>query len=918
MQCSLASAALVVLSAAPAAAQCSPEWSTEFVPPGLDGDVRALCVFDDGAGPALYVGGTFTYAGSVLANGIARFDGLVWSALAGPAGPGTNGAVHGLAVHDDGSGAALYATGTFTTAGGQPAARVARWNGSGWSALGAGISYAASGFSYGNALLSHDSGTGPELWVTGAFNVAGTTSVYGIARWSGGAWSAAGGGMHFGPGHDLAVYDSGNGPELYVCGNFDEIAGVPARYVARWDGSAWHDAGNTDLASVRALAVHDDGTGPRLYAGGFFTNGVFGGVPASGVARWNGASWQPVGAGLSGIQGYVVQDLLSADLGAGPRLVATGAILASGATPLQHLAAWNGADWQALGALSAAGSSVPGWALGMFDAGAGPRLHVGGLFPAADGTVVLNLARLDGAGLAAVGTGEGASSVVRAFVRHDDGAAAGPALYVGGEFGAIGGVAASGVARFDGTWSALGGGIAGAVHALASFDEGAGPRLFAAGQFTTAGGVPARNVARWDGAAWSALGPGLGATVLALLPHNDGSGLKLYAAGYFVDVAGQAGRRIARWNGATQAWEALGSIGATGFGDKVRCLASYQGELVIGGGFLQADGLVAPYAARWNGTAWQSLGPPSSYLDKDVIAMQVWQSPGGPLLYLGGVFGWPHYRVAAWDGTAVVPAFPAAFPLDNVYALAVHDDGSGAALYAAGRVDLADAQVVPGLARSSGGAWTAVTTSITSPNTTEVFALASHHAAGDAHPALWMGGNFRAVDGAATSRIARRDGCAEPATPFCLGDGSATACPCGNASAPGAGEGCLHSLGTGGRIDVTGLASITVDQIELRGSRMPSSTAVYIQGSARQSGGAGAVFGDGLRCVGGSVIRLRTKVNAAGASRYPEPGEAPVSVRGFVPAGSTRHYQVWFRNAAAFCTPSTFNLTNGASVAWSG
>jgi len=34
--------------------------------------------------------------------------------------------------------------------------------------------------------------------------------------------------------------------------------------------------------------------------------------------------------------------------------------------------------------------------------------------------------------------------------------------------------------------------------------------------------------------------------------------------------------------------------------------------------------------------------------------------------------------------------------------------------------------------------------------------------------------------------------------------------------------------------------------------------------------------------------------------------------------GSLRHYQVWYLNAAAFCTASTFNLTNGVSVTWQG
>jgi hypothetical protein len=29
-----------------------------------------------------------------------------------------------------------------------------------------------------------------------------------------------------------------------------------------------------------------------------------------------------------------------------------------------------------------------------------------------------------------------------------------------------------------------------------------------------------------------------------------------------------------------------------------------------------------------------------------------------------------------------------------------------------------------------------------------------------------------------------------------------------------------------------------------------------------------------------------------------------------------RTYQLWYRNAAVFCTTSTFNLTNGIEVSW--
>ncbi|MBL8862324.1 MAG: PQQ-binding-like beta-propeller repeat protein [Planctomycetes bacterium] len=147
---------------------------------------------------------------------------------------------------------------------------------------------------------------------------------------------------------------------------------------------------------------------------------------------------------------------------------------------------------------------------------------------------------------------------------------------------------------------------------------------------------------------------------------------------------------------------------------------------------------------------------------------------------------------------------------------------------------------------------------------------------------------------------------------FCFGDGSGTACPCGNSGASG--RGCANSVSASGALlAASGGASLSNDTLILAGAGMPNSSALYFQGTTQVA----APFGDGLRCAGGTVIRLGTRSNAGGASSYPLAGEAPVSVRGFVPsAGSQRTYQVWYRNAADFCTPSTFNLSNGLAIAW--
>jgi len=39
-------------------------------------------------------------------------------------------------------------------------------------------------------------------------------------------------------------------------------------------------------------------------------------------------------------------------------------------------------------------------------------------------------------------------------------------------------------------------------------------------------------------------------------------------------------------------------------------------------------------------------------------------------------------------------------------------------------------------------------------------------------------------------------------------------------------------------------------------------------------------------------------------------------VRGGATAGTSRSYQLWYRNAAAYCQPETFNLTNGWWLTW--
>ncbi|MBN2384031.1 hypothetical protein JXQ70_14240 [bacterium] len=216
---------------------------------GMNYAVTALAV--DGNGN-LYAGGHFTTAGDVTANRIARWDGNSWSAL----GSGMNSYVSALAVDDSGN---LYAGGRFTTAGDVTANRIARWDGNTWLALGSGIGLYSS--DYVNALAVDDSG---NLYAGGHFTTAGGVTANRIARWDGSSWSALGSGLND-TADALAVDESGN---LYAGGSFTKAGGVTVNRIARWDGSSWSALGSGMDEYVFTLFFDESG---NLYAGGAFT-----------------------------------------------------------------------------------------------------------------------------------------------------------------------------------------------------------------------------------------------------------------------------------------------------------------------------------------------------------------------------------------------------------------------------------------------------------------------------------------------------------------------------------------------------------------------------------------------------------------------------------------------------------------------
>lgn len=328
----------------------------------------------------------------------------VWSAL----GSGVNGTVRAIAVR----GNQVFVGGAFTIAGGVAANNIAQWSPeSGWSALGSGVAGTV------NALAVDQNG---HLWVGGAFTSAGGVAAGNIARWNGNSWEAVGTGTN---GYVSAIAIAPNG-EVFVGGAFSQAGGITVNNIARWDGVSWSGLGGGMNNEVRALAINSTG---ELFAGGNFT--LAGGVVATNIARWNGVSWSALGTGVDAFVNALTI-LPNGDV------VAGGIFLNAGGAPANRIARWDGSNW------SAFGTGVSGRVAAIVSAGT--SLYVAGGFVAAGGQIVNHIARWNGNRWEALGHGTvGANGMLNAV------ALSGNTLWAGGSATAFGGVPASGIAQIE-------------------------------------------------------------------------------------------------------------------------------------------------------------------------------------------------------------------------------------------------------------------------------------------------------------------------------------------------------------------------------------------------------------------------------------------------------------------------------------
>lgn len=541
------------------------------------------------------------------------FDGTTWSQLGDvyDLAPGFAGTVRAMIAH----GGALVVAGSFTgielATGTVAANNVARWNGSTWSALGAGPSLPAGSYAADvySATVFND-----VLWVGLGYSDA--SSIYdagGVQVWNGSAWVVVGAADR--PVKTLAarIGTALTNSFVFAGGPFTTMNGVASAKVVRFTPTtnSWTAIGTppstSSFAECQQLYVRATGISSYEVAAVFRTSGQ------DKAWRWTGPAWVP----LPNLDDF-------ADVMSSVRLAFHGGryVVGVAMVPTTTLRGFlHGHDSATATWTPLTGPGIDGQVRAVCHDGA--QLVIGGDFHAIAGTAVNHVAR--GSAGSWQPLGSGFAGTVNAIVRMPNGD-----LVAAGAFTALGdGTPMSRIARWNGTsWSPVGGGVDAEVHALLVLPNG---DLVAGGSFTFAGGSTVSCIARWNGAAWLAYGAGCNADVRALLRLANGN---LVAAGSFTAAGGQIANRVAQWNGV--GWASIG----TGFDQTVHALAEGRSGLVAGGSFHHASGWPCKHLARWNVDTGEWLPTVSAEIDRPVLALAT--LPGGEIAVGGAEFWLPN------------------------------------------------------------------------------------------------------------------------------------------------------------------------------------------------------------------------------------------------------------------------------------
>lgn len=586
----------------------------------------------------------------------------IWRSMGGM--PGTDGAVYCSAVDATGN---LYVGGAFTIAGNVRSSGVAKWDGANWTSI-------SPPLQNGGTVEAMAIDAQGNLYVGGSFREMGGISALRIAKWDGAQWHAMGTGLGANGVYatqSVKAITIGPGGQIYAGGFFAEAGSTTVNNIARWDGSHWHPLGQgliDSSPSVKALVFDASGT---LYATGRFKWQGDDTPISPSIAKWNGNTWSSLGTGLGGFP-YpdAVGDALIFDHAG--NLIVAGQFTSAGGVSMKNIARWNGTSWSAFGAgLAETGTGVLALSLtAEGDVLAASKSSI------VDDLVHNDLMRWNGSSWVNVIPHSAINGAIRTFQILPNGN-----YVLGGDFKKLGTGGdtfhANYLVRWDGTrFHRFGNGPNGKVRA-AKF--AANNDLIVGGDFKTIGDIEASGVARYDGNQWWSMGSGVDGEVHSLAL---GSGGVTYAGGKFNTAGGVASKSVAMWDGSQ--WVSMGD-GLTQSTDPIVYTLALKsdGALFVGGLISQSvSGVPLSGVARWQDGAWHDLGggcrttdglqPANGIVRSLVIDSQGSLIAGGTFVRMGTTSTTYTKFLARWNGTqwsSVGPTDLPSRPFDNLFGI---------------------------------------------------------------------------------------------------------------------------------------------------------------------------------------------------------------------------------------------------------
>ncbi|MFN8155672.1 MAG: T9SS type A sorting domain-containing protein [Bacteroidia bacterium] len=545
--------------------------------------------FDFDVAGNIYMVGAFTSINGSAISGVAKYNGSSWSSLG--TGINVSSSNQARAVHC--MSGQVYIAGPFTSVSGINCNGFAKWNGSAWSSLNTGgmilsvsthfaefnnqlyLSSLSSttGFNQFNRVFKYDGSTlvqlggnfdsdiyhlrfvNNKLYVTGNFNLCGSTPVNHLAYWNGTSWTDDGTGLNF------TTYDIAATAACTLVGGAGTNFGSSYFFqnAAVWRLNKWMPTGNGVNGNVNALLVD----GQYVYAAGSFTDA--GGLTGR-VMRWDGLQWDTLNGGLT-IR--VVRDMaIFRDT-----LYIGGNFTDPQTLGGRYLAKWNGSQWV----------EIPGdvnsdvYALEVYN----NELYIGGAFTSMGSGPANQIVKYNGT------TWTNLSSMTNNTVKDIKFDQNG-IMYVGGGFTTIGGLQARRIARYDGTaWSEVGSGVDNFVNAI-----GISPNndVYIGGQFYLGNNVGILNhFAKINGTTLQSVNGGIGSFSDNVYNIQFLCG-KMYATGVFRVNNNDTLNHIAVNDGS--GWQSLGdglvhdtTVNAAGL-----TMAVQNNRLWVGGNFSFAGG----------------------------------------------------------------------------------------------------------------------------------------------------------------------------------------------------------------------------------------------------------------------------------------------------------------------------------------